>query len=418
MEPVEGGLLARVRSEFGFIRGNFLIIVLGWILIDFTQEMAFTYYPLYVEALGGTVATVGLIGSVAGITQALIMFPGGYIADKYGRKRIITTMTFLAAFAYLFYALAPNWQTVMVGAVLCSLCWIYHPAFNALVMDSLPPDKRGTGYSIINLITGASTTPSPLLAGLLYASYGLMQGTRIAFALLTVAFLIAGLLRTKIKETVNNTQPIDTAELLHSFSGARAYIEGISVWGVVPRPVLVLLIIQILFTVPNAMLNVCFMFYITEELGITLMNWAVIGSVISASVIVLAIPCGKLIDRVGRKRPLLAALALIVAAMPFLIWGDFYKLLVIAPVIALVNIIFGTAIQALNADLVPEEHRGKISGSRSFFLLIALSVGQILGGLIYDNVSHQLPLFIFWAATVPIFLLTLLFIEEKPVDLD
>jgi len=187
---------------------------------------------------------------------------------------------------------------------------------------------------------------------------------------------------------------------------------------VVPRPVLVLLIIQILFMVPNAMLNVCIMFYITEELGITLMNWAVIGSVISASVIVLAIPCGKLIDRVGRKKPLLASLALIMAAMPFLIWGDFYKLLVIAPVIALVNIIFGTAIQALNADLVPEEHRGKISGSSSFFILIALSVGQILGGLIYDNVSHQLPLFIFWAATVPVFILSLLFIEEKSVDLD
>ena len=40
-------------SDFSFIRGNFLIIIVGWLMVDFTREMAYTYYPLYVTELPG-----------------------------------------------------------------------------------------------------------------------------------------------------------------------------------------------------------------------------------------------------------------------------------------------------------------------------------------------------------------------------
>jgi len=138
----------------------------------------------------------------------------------------------------------------------------------------------------------------------------------------------------------------------------------------------------------------------------------VLGAVISVSVIVLSYPCGKIIDKIGKKIPLLVSFLLVLLAMPFLIWGDFTKLLLLTPVIALVNILIGTASQALTADLIPPEHRGKISGSRAFFVLISASIGQILGGVIYENVSHQLPLYIFWASMVPVLIMTQLFIHE------
>ncbi|MCJ7730703.1 hypothetical protein MUP51_00155 [Candidatus Bathyarchaeota archaeon] len=51
-------------------------------------------------------------------------------------------------------------------------------------------------------------------------------------------------------------------------------------------------------------------------------------------------------------------------------------------------------------------------GSKSFFSLIAVSGGSILGGLIYDNISHALPIYIFWAVNIPCFILTWLFIKE------
>jgi MFS family permease len=405
-------IFSRLASEFSFIRGNFLLIIIGWLVIDFTSEMANTYYPLYVEALGGTAATVGLIYSVSNIIQAITRFPGGYIADKYGRKWIISSMTFLVGFSYLFYILAPNWQTILLGAILGSFCRIYMPAHDAIIMDSLPQEKRGMGYSVINLITKAATTPSPLIAGLLYLKVGLVPTTRIAFSIVLVAYVFAGLLRLRLTETMKETQRIDWKELFRSFSEARVFVEGIRVWNEVPRTALALLIIGFIFLIPNAMLNVVVVFWIVNDLGVSLVNLSILMTTISVSMILLALPAGKIIDKIGRKTPLLLGFVLTAVAMPLLLYGDFIKLLIAVPAIGLINIIFGTAISALYADMIPPEHRGRISGSRSFFQLIALSSGQILGGFIYDNISHQLPLLIFWASTAPSFLLTLFFVKE------
>lgn len=411
-EAPKKGILGRLRGEFDFIKGNILLLYVGSFIADFTGEMAFTYYSLFVTALGGTVATVGLISSVQQVITAFVSFPGGYIADKHGRKKILWTMTVFMAFATMFYVFAPNWQTILLGAVLRGLASIYNPAFNALVMDSIPPEKRGTGYSVIQLINSASTTPSPLLAGLLYVNFGLITGTRIAFAFAALGLFVAALLRMRIKETVVDAEPLNGRELVKSLSGAKVFVDGLTVWRKVPRTVLVILLIQALFMLPNAMFNVSFIFFIIDELGVAPVNLAFIFSALSVSIVVLAIPCGKMVDKYGKRKSLLASWVLIAIAAPFLVWGDFVRLMISMPIIALVNIIFGSAISSLYADLVPIEHRGKIAGSRNFFILILASVGSILGGYIYDNVSHYFSLYFIWFATVPLFLLTYAFIKD------
>ena len=110
-EAKSGGLL----GDFSFIRGNFLIIIIGWLLVDFTREMAYTFYPLYVTELGGTATILGLITAAAVITEAVVKIPGGNLADKFRRKRLIIVMTLLASASYLLYAFAPSWQYILLG---------------------------------------------------------------------------------------------------------------------------------------------------------------------------------------------------------------------------------------------------------------------------------------------------------------
>ena len=167
-----GSLTSWLRSEFGFIAGNFLIMVTSWLVLDFASELPATYYPLYIQALGGTAASIGLIGAIEGISRGIVQIPGGYLADKYGRKWLIASMTFVAAFSRLLYVFAPTWEWIAVGALLVGVTNIYGPALMAIVADSVPKEKRGMAFSIINLINSVSTTPAPLLAGLLYAEDG------------------------------------------------------------------------------------------------------------------------------------------------------------------------------------------------------------------------------------------------------
>jgi len=69
------GIVDRLRIEFGFVRGNYLILVLSWILMDFARELAEPYFPEYVRQLGASESVVGAIGFVAFIALASVQFP-------------------------------------------------------------------------------------------------------------------------------------------------------------------------------------------------------------------------------------------------------------------------------------------------------------------------------------------------------
>ena len=402
--------LSRFASEFYFIRGNFLLLIISWLFMDFASEMPATYYGLYVEALGGSAATVGLIGFAAMMAQALVQFPGGYLADKYGRRWLISTMTFGVALSYGFYALAANWQIIMVGAIIMNICLIYRPALNAIIMDSLPPDRRGMGFSIINLITSVSTTPAPLIAGWLLTQYDLVPSMRMGYGIVVAAYLVASFLRLRLKETVKDPEHIDLRQLLGTYP--QSVVESIRVWKEVPRSAFVLFVTGLIMNFSLSLFMPVLVFWIVEDLGISEVSWSFILTVLFVSMIVLAIPCGKLIDRIGKKKPLVLAYLLFLVVIPLFIFGDFYRLLLAMPMVGLLQILFHAATSSLNADLVPQSNRGKVVGSSGFFVLIAASLGQLAGGFMYDNVSHSLPFSLQFIFLVPALIVTVIFIKE------
>ena len=129
---------------------------------------------------------------------------------------------FGVALSFIFYAIAPSWHLILVGAVLMSIFnSTYQPALSAMISDSLPPDRRGMGFSIVMLIASASTTPSPAVAGLLYRFFGLIDGMRIAYGIVITPFLAAAFLRLYLlKETiVSAAKPSlrDNTKLSYSF---------------------------------------------------------------------------------------------------------------------------------------------------------------------------------------------------------
>jgi len=38
-------IIAKIKAEFSFIRGNYLLLVLSWILMDFALELPAIYQP-------------------------------------------------------------------------------------------------------------------------------------------------------------------------------------------------------------------------------------------------------------------------------------------------------------------------------------------------------------------------------------
>ena len=101
---------ALFRGDQAVLRGNFLLITISWIIMFAAQPIPDTYASLYYLHLGANELMISLMGFAGSIAVALVQFPGGYLADKHGRRWLIVTMTFGLAIGSLFFIFAPSWE--------------------------------------------------------------------------------------------------------------------------------------------------------------------------------------------------------------------------------------------------------------------------------------------------------------------
>ncbi|MBE0632954.1 MFS transporter, partial [Candidatus Bathyarchaeota archaeon] len=333
------GTFSRLRSEFEFIKGNFLLLIISWLILDFCAELPGTYFPLYVKALGGTAISLGILGAAEMLARGLVQIPGGYIADKYGRKWIIMTMTAVAGLSRIIYVFAPSWEWLVLGAVVMGFTGIYGPALEAMIADSIPAEKRGMGFGLVRLIGSVSTTPSPLIAGFLYLRIGLIPTMRLSYGIATLGFLVAAVLRTRLRETLDSPEKINVGEMLGSYPVSLK--ESIGIWRLVPRDAYFLFVSNILTMFTIGMFMPVFTLFMVEDLGITEFQLSLIVASMFITMIIFALPTGKLVDTIGKKRPLLASYVLWAAIVPLFLYGNFWRLILAMTLVGVLQVLIG-----------------------------------------------------------------------------
>ena len=404
--------LGSLRQEFSFIKGNYAVLITSWIIVDFASELPATYFGLYVLGLGATETILGVVGLSQFLALASMQFPGGYLADKYGRKWLISTMTFGVALSFILYAIAPSWPVLLVGVVLMAIFnSTYQPALSAMVSDSLPAERRGMGFGIVMLIASASTTPSPAVAGILRARFGLVEGMRIAYGIVVVLFLAAAFLRYFcLKETVVSAQKPRLVEMFSSYPTALK--ESFAVWKKVPRSLLYLFASFSIAIFGFSATNLFTVVYATRVLHIDEVVWAFIIAVVPVTTIILAIPVGKMVDKFKRKIPLLISMLIFGLAMSLVVYGDLTKIILALILLGAGQVMMNASFGALQTDLTPKEQRGKVNGFTNFANCIIMAGGSLLGGYLYEHVSPQAPFLLAILATLPSFLLALALVKE------
>jgi len=404
------GLRDVLRREFSFITGNYRILVVSWIIMDLAMEMPSPNFQYYVEALGGTGVALGVIGLANFLALAVVAFPGGYLADKYGRRWLITTMTFGMASSFLFFAFAPTWHFILLGTIVNSLCLIYQPALFAMFQDSLPPERRGMGSSIVQLIHGTFNTPGPIIAGFMLLQFGLVLSMRLVYLIMTALFLTAAIWRLRLKETMANGDPIRFSYFISSYP--KAVKESFSVWKVVPRSMLWLFAVQILAMFGMSLTQVINALYARDVLLIPQEQWWLTFIPLLLTMVVASIPIGKMVDKIGRKIPLvLGTFVLGVATLTF-IKGNLLTVMISMCLFGIAQLLVMSAVMALSTDLVNPENRGKVNGFINFTGYIMMGLGMLLGNYLYISFIPQMPFYVVLGLTVPVLLIVLFLVHE------
>jgi DHA1 family multidrug resistance protein-like MFS transporter len=411
------GLGRFVQREFSFVRGNYLVLVVSWILMDMGMEMPVPYYQQYVDALGGNVfpMALGIIGFANYFAMAFVAVPGGFLADKFGRRWLIVTMTFGMALSYLFFVLAPFWQLtaswhlILIGTIIQSLCLIYQPALFAMVQDSVPPENRGVGSSLINMIHGTFNTPGTVIGGILVVSLGLIAGMQAVYLIVMTLFIVAAIWRIRLKETIINTEKMRFRYFVSSYS--QAIKESLRVWKIVPRTVFWLFTVQVITMFTLALTTVIYAIYARDVLGISQNQWFLVYIPMLITMVVASYPIGKMVDKVGMKLPLAIGPVVLAISMFLFISGNLFSTMVSMALFGLVHLFIMSSAMALSACLVEPKNRGKISGGVNFVGYILTGAGMVLGNFLY-NLTPQLPFYLTIALVIPTMLIIIFRIPE------
>ncbi len=348
------------------------------------------FWALYLKNhLGASVTNIGIFSMISTAESLLFQLPGGLIADRYGRRKLILAGTVFRTLGPVLFLMAPSWEWVIPGAIVSGMTSLYMPAFNAIIAESLPSKRRGSGYGVYNTITRIPNIFAPLLGGLLVDKYGLYRGVRV-FLMLQIGASILGIIIRffNLKETVVHT----TGKRPPILPTAQTFKE-------LPRPIFIMIIVSIIGSFSGRLVFDYINLYALDIIKITPTNLGIITSIAGLVQMVLTLPSGMLSDKYGRKNNIMVSRVIAPVTQYFMASVSGFTPYMMVMSFNAVGLAFGgggvraggSAWNALIADIVPSHKRATVNGLIGTLTAVVAAPSSVLGGWLWETFYPQLP---------------------------
>ncbi|EMB4326898.1 multidrug efflux MFS transporter MdtG [Pluralibacter gergoviae] len=281
---------------------NLAIAWVGCFLTGAGFSLVMPFLPLYVEQLGVTGHGAlnmwsGLVFSITFLFSAIASPFWGGLADRKGRKIMLLRSALGMSIVMVLMGVAQNiWQFLILRALL-GLLGGYVPNANALLATQIPRHKSGWALGTLSTGTVSGALLGPLAGGWLADQYGLRPVFLITASVLFLCFLLTLFF---IREQF---VPVNKKEMLR----ARAVFASLKS----PRLVLSLFVTTLIIQVATGSIAPILTLYVRELAG-NVSNIAFISGMIASvpgvAALLSAPRLGKLGDRIGPEKILIASL--------------------------------------------------------------------------------------------------------------
>jgi MFS family permease len=344
-------------------------------LVGLGEELWKKFLPKYLESLGASVAMVGLFGTAEDFFDAIYQYPGGWLADRWGRRRAFLAFLVAALAGYFVYLFSPSWPYLFLGLAL-AMAWqsMASPAVFATIGDALPVERRAMGFTVQSILKRIPMVISPLLGAAMIAAYGLQTGIHTGL-LLTIAFVAIAfpVLRT-INIPVTPRDAVKLGEVWNSFHSALKR----------------LLVSDIAIRTCEGMADILVVLYVTNVTGVSIPRYGILVAVQLATSILIYFPAAALTRRVGRG-PLVIATFLCFAFYPAaVILARSFTGLVLAFVVGGLREIGEPSRKAMIVDFADPQTRARSVGLYYLVRSLSITPAAAIGGLLW-RIRPQIP---------------------------
>lgn len=359
-------------------RVNLISVWFGCFFTGLAISQILPFLPLYISQLGVTSHEAlsmwsGLTFSVTFLISAIVSPMWGSLADRKGRKLMLLRASLGMAIAILLQAFATNvWQLFLLRGVM-GLTSGYIPNAMALVASQVPRERSGWALSTLSTAQISGVIGGPLMGGFIADHVGLRAVFCITAALLVVSFLVTLFL---IKEGVRPT--IKKSERL----------SGKAVFASLSHPALVIslffttMVIQLCNGSIGPILALFIKSMVPDSSNIAFLS-GLIASVPGISALISAPRLGKLGDRIGTKRILMATLIFAVVLFFAMSWVTTpLQLGVLRFLLGFADGAMLPAVQTLLVKYSSDQITGRIFGYNQSFMYLGNVAGPLMGATV------------------------------------
>jgi len=299
---------------------------------------------------------------------------GGFIADRFDRKKLALIYWLQTAPTPLIYSFATNWLHLIPGAILYYFA-LFSPAIEVYISTAAPKERVARAFALTQAGYSLGMIFSPLLGAYLLTIVNLQWLFRIAFIFLSISTVTISFISPQIPEKKQGWPIVSDFTAIVKNRRLMSWI---------------LLFIPITFATAMSM---TFIAPLLEDLySLQKPTILIMSSIISAGQVILAAFLGWFGDHYGIAQALVASFAFIVVGLLLLGFPAFSLLLPLA-----VFLIGARQVTVwLSHSIVAKYSLINLRGTIFGFYMVLIGIGEIcgpyVGGILYESSPTQ-PLF-------------------------
>lgn len=325
---------------------------------------------------------VGLILLFTSLIGSMGNIVGGEIADRFGRKRIMSMALIWRSLAFISIAIAiATGQHFLIIAGLIALSSfggsLFDPASNAMIADVVEPSKRLEAYGLLRIGQNIGWAAGPMIGGLL--SIWLPFSWLFLFAALATS-VVSVFLWYDIEESL---KPGLSKERFRFSDLGEVRKDRIFMY---------YCLVSVFLFIMFGQMSSSYAVYSTEKVGISQAEIGYLWTWNGIMVIFLQMSISRWISKYRMTR-VIAAGSLMYAIGYGMVgltgnMGLWYLFLNMS-IVTMGEMFVSPASMNLVANMSPENERGRYMGVFGWASSIGFSIGPFAGGVILDTFYHQ-----------------------------
>jgi len=370
---------------------NIYVFGITSFLNDTASEMAYWVLPAFLASLGAGPAQLGLIEGVAESVASFAKLFSGYLSDHISRRKPVVVAGYFAANAVKpLLAMVTAWPQILLIRFTDRLAkGVRGAPRDVMVAESVPKERLGSAYGLIQSMDSAGAIAGPLAALVLLARFGIRSvfwAAAIPGALCVLVALVG--IREK-RRAAPGGQPaaaVPTSETLAraaSPSGERIAL---------PASFYFVLVAVTLFSLGNS--SDMFLILRAQNVGIPVALAPVLGLIFNITYTLASWPAGWFSDHVSRR--LVGSAGYVIFAAVYFVFGRAPSAVAIWIAMAVYGFYYALTqpvLKALVVESVGEQVRGSALGIYFFVTSLATLAASLITGELWKHYGAAIPFY-------------------------